>query len=300
MIKYCQGFQRVRNIVIMSNKKYSRVKLEEDSRDQMLPFTFDLKPSDLFMIDGKKGLDKMTELFPNCKLMGIDTETKPSFKKGMVFPVSIIQIAIRTVENREFVFVIDLKTLKSEKENMERLDLLLRGSLSDEKCIKVGQSLSQDFIGLRKHYPYMEAFKGVYPVLEANSFAPLLTPTLGQQLSLKLLVKLHLNCNLVKKEQMSDWNRRPLSPSQLHYAACDALVLLRLYDAMLCQVEETRKEFDVSTLFSRITNEMPAKRKKRKLNSDEAQQNQPLDIYAVNINAQSYSDEMSSEQSSLR
>jgi hypothetical protein len=44
--------------------------------------------------------------------------------------------------------------------------------------------------------------------------------------------------NLVKSHQCSSWGSRPLSDGQIHYAACDALVLIRLYDALCCEVEE--------------------------------------------------------------
>ena len=44
--------------------------------------------------------------------------------------------------------------------------------------------------------------------------------------------------NLVKSQQCSSWGTRPLSEGQIHYAACDALVLLRLYDALCGEVDE--------------------------------------------------------------
>jgi ribonuclease D len=42
-----------------------------------------------------------------------------------------------------------------------------------------------------------------------------------------------LGCQLDKTPQMSDWERRPLTAEQRHYAALDAHCLLELYELML-------------------------------------------------------------------
>ena len=56
--------------------------------------------------------------------------------------------------------------------------------------------------------------------------------------SLKFLTRQYLNSNLIKLQQCSSWGSRPLSDKQILYAATDALVLLRLYDAMLYEIED--------------------------------------------------------------
>ena len=52
------------------------------------------------------------------------------------------------------------------------------------------------------------------------------------------MYRIYLNFNLVKKQQLSNWAKRPLTEAQMKYAACDALVLLRLYDAMSFEIED--------------------------------------------------------------
>jgi len=48
--------------------------------------------------------------------------------------------------------------------------------------------------------------------------------------SLKAVARRELGQPVDKEEQCSDWTRRPLTPSQLAYAAVDAEILVRLYD----------------------------------------------------------------------
>jgi 3'-5' exonuclease len=57
---------------------------------------------------------------------------------------------------------------------------------------------------------------------------------------LKALCERHLQRILDKSEQMSEWGARPLSKSQLEYAAIDAEVLLDLYDILQQQHEVER------------------------------------------------------------
>jgi ribonuclease D len=50
--------------------------------------------------------------------------------------------------------------------------------------------------------------------------------------SLKKVCEHWLRLRMSKEEQCSDWNLRPLSATQIQYAALDAEVLLRLLPAM--------------------------------------------------------------------
>jgi hypothetical protein len=51
-------------------------------------------------------------------------------------------------------------------------------------------------------------------------------------LSLAAVAEQYLGKPLDKRSRMSDWERRPLTRAQLHYAAMDALVLVAIFEAM--------------------------------------------------------------------
>ena len=47
-----------------------------------------------FVISEPEKLDKIVKEIEQYKVVGFDTETRPSFKKGQVFQVSLLQLAI--------------------------------------------------------------------------------------------------------------------------------------------------------------------------------------------------------------
>jgi ribonuclease D len=51
--------------------------------------------------------------------------------------------------------------------------------------------------------------------------------------SLSFLCLKFLNRKLSKYEQRSNWNRRPLKKTQVHYAALDALACVLIYDKLI-------------------------------------------------------------------
>lgn len=57
--------------------------------------------------------------------------------------------------------------------------------------------------------------------------------------SLQSLVKRYMNIELEKKEQKSNWKRRPLSRSQLDYAHLDTLYLAELRERLIAELEES-------------------------------------------------------------
>jgi len=135
----------------MSGNNYLPISFQESLDDKMLPFTFDLSPERLHFIDRRtiaRKFQLMETQFKNCKMLGIDTETRPCFakkkEKRISHPTSLIQIAVRTVSNEEAVFVVDLLSIAQDMVVMEKLDELLLQSFLDPECVKVGQGLDHD------------------------------------------------------------------------------------------------------------------------------------------------------------
>ncbi len=51
--------------------------------------------------------------------------------------------------------------------------------------------------------------------------------------SLQKMVRIFLDKDMCKFEQISSWSKRPLKKTQLHYAGLDAVVVLAIYDKLM-------------------------------------------------------------------
>jgi len=73
--------------------------------------------------------------------------------------------------------------------------------------------------------------------LGATTVPVLVDPKQDTSLSLSFGAHFFLGKPLDKREQLSDWNTRPLSPAQVSYAALDAFCLLGMLDCMLVYLD---------------------------------------------------------------
>lgn len=162
-------------------------------------------------------VDNMQDFFREIRaiekqhILGFDTETKPSFKKGKINPTSLIQLA--TPERAWIVRV-------SRIGYPERLLRLL----SNEEIIKVGAGLNDDLRRLRSDFHFEPAgFLDLQQYVEAFRI---------EEKGLKKMSAIVLGKRISKSQQVSNWDAEPLTEAQLRYAATDAWICLEIYHAL--------------------------------------------------------------------
>lgn len=96
---------------------------------------------EIIIVDTEKKAKKAIKILRKQKIVGIDTETKPSFKKGQTNKVALLQIA---TTDQCFLFRLNLMDFPKSLANF----------LSRKATRKVGLALKDDFIGLNKHYNF--------------------------------------------------------------------------------------------------------------------------------------------------
>ncbi|MEO7991102.1 MAG: 3'-5' exonuclease [Chryseolinea sp.] len=159
-------------------------------------------------------LSKMLSEIEKHDVVGFDTETRPSFKKGQSFKVALIQLAIP-----EKVFLIRLHDTGLAEE--------LVSLFQNPNIIKAGVAIRDDIKFLQK----LKSF-------EPAGFVELATLSKASGLqveSVKKLAGLLLGFRISKSAQTSNWEAATLTEKQLEYAATDAWVCLEIYKKLSLQ-----------------------------------------------------------------
>jgi hypothetical protein len=234
------------NEVARNKQRLIDKKLKEEYNEALekkVVFIIDVPSSDFHLVQTTAGLRCFEQHLQHCIMAGIDTETLPMFIKGVADknPTALLQVAMRCQSEdviTDMVFIIDLYVLVQDSATHSLLSRLLQSLFSNENIIKLGQGLDLDIQELLDRYSsFIFGDNEVYSlasVLEISDMHDLYTTNEIQKVkvSLQRMTFDHLDMKLLKSKKLtlSNWHRRPLTPQQLQYAACDALVLLRLFD----------------------------------------------------------------------
>lgn len=172
-------------------------------------FAFDGK---IIVIQSESEAIRAVEALRHYPVLGIDTETRPAFQKGKSYKVALLQIA-----GEDLCFLFRL--------NEFGFSPCLVELLSDPSILKVGLSLHDDFLMLRRRN---ESFVPA-GYIELQDFAK----ELGiEDMSLQKLYANIFHKRISKNARLSNWEADVLSESQKVYAATDAVTCIQLYQEL--------------------------------------------------------------------
>ncbi len=163
------------------------------------------------VISEAEQLAKIVKEIVQQKVVGFDTETRPSFKKGQTFQVSLLQLAI---PNKVFLIRLNHTGVTAE----------LAGLFSNPKIIKAGVGIRDDLKALQKLTNFDPASCFDLSTLAKEA---------GLQVeSVKKLTALLLGFRISKSAQTSNWESITFTQKQIEYAATDAWVCLELFEKL--------------------------------------------------------------------
>lgn len=174
-------------------------------------------PGKIITVNSEREADKAVPFLLSKDILGLDTETRPSFKKGQQHKVSLLQVA---TEDICFLFRLNYIGMVTPVISL----------LSNTDVPMVGLSWHDDLAALQKR---MEFKPGLFIDIQD------IIGDIG--IEDKSLQKLYANIfkqKISKRQRLTNWDADVLSDKQMSYAATDAWACVRLYKEIL-KLKET-------------------------------------------------------------
>jgi len=166
---------------------------------------------EIVVVNSGENLQEIVDELLMQEVIGFDTETRPSFKRGQVFKPSLIQLC--TDEKTYLLQIQQIEDWSALKEVFEEPDIIKAG-VAIERDIRELQEIvdfePQGFVELATYSDDVG--------IDANGLRPLTAIVLGFRIS--------------KGAQTSNWAKADLTEQQILYAATDAWVGREMYLSM--------------------------------------------------------------------
>jgi len=175
--------------------------------------TFDTEEFDgrIFVVDTPKQAEDAVNYLSGFTGLGFDTETRPSFRKGNLNSVALIQLA---TDERCYLFRL----------NRIGFFLPLIQLLSDANILKIGLSLRDDFTTMSRRMKFTpQGFIDLQKIVPKYNISDT-----GLQKIYAILFKKRIS----KSQRLSNWEAEVLSDAQKKYAAIDAWACLKIYQKL--------------------------------------------------------------------
>lgn len=146
------------------------------------------------------------------KMIGFDTETRPSFKAGVTNKVALLQLSTPSR-----CYLIRLCRTK--------LHPAILKILSNKDIKKVGADVAGDIRSLHELRNFKE--RGFIDLQQMASYWGI------EEKSLRKMSALVLGQRVSKAQRLSNWESSTLTPQQQMYAATDAWVCIKIYEKLM-------------------------------------------------------------------
>ena len=202
----------------MITKLYN--KFDKKSISDLPRVTF---PGKIVVVLTESVAQKAVDFLLSADILGIDSETRPVFKKGQHHKVALLQVSTKDVC---FLFRLNLIGMPS---CIVRL-------LEDTTILKVGLSLHDDFMMLHQRRDFkIGRFIDLQNMVSEFGI---------EDLSLQKLYANLFHERITKRQQLSNWEAPILTEQQKIYAATDAWTCIQIYE----RLQELHKTHNYETV----------------------------------------------------
>ncbi len=215
---------RISGTMMTKNEKRKVLIKNSISKEKLNDLPLEYYKGEIVLVEDESGLLKAINEIKGEAVLGFDTETRPSFKKGVTNTISLIQL---TTEKSTYLIRLNKTGVNSK----------LTKLLADKSVLKVGVGIRDDIRGLQKLVDF-----------EPDGFLELQTMATDKGLkdfSLKKLAGILLKFRVSKRQRLSNWEADTLSQAQMVYAATDSWVALEIFKKL--STLDSSKVIDVET-----------------------------------------------------
>ena len=170
----------------------------------------------IIVVDDEQSLAEACEYLSRQSVLGFDTETRPSFRAGEINRVALLQLS--TYDRCYLIRLCRVKPVQRLLSILERSDIAKIGAdvAGDIRSLsRVRRFTPRGFIDLQSEVAKFG--------IADRSLRKMSAIVLGERVS--------------KAQRLSNWEAQTLTEQQRMYAATDAWICLKIYDALLSAAE---------------------------------------------------------------
>lgn len=211
---FCIFFRIFAPRLINPMKKVIYNKIDKRSISNLPKVLF---PGRIVVVTTENDADKAVDILLAQPILGVDTETRPAFKKGINHKVALLQVA-----THDICFLFRL--------NYTGITASILKLLEDTTVPKIGLSLHDDIMSMHRRADFRP---GNFIDLQKH------VGEIGiEDLSLQKLYANFFGQKISKAQRLSNWEADILTQQQKNYAATDAWACIMLYEE-LQKLEDT-------------------------------------------------------------
>ena len=166
---------------------------------------------EVIIVDEPSKIPDSIEYLSAQSVLGVDTETRPSFTRGVRYPTALVQVA-----TTERCYLFRLTHIGMPKP--------LADIFANPNICKVGLAFKDDLNGLRRRRDFQPA-----NCVDLQQIAP----NYGiQDLGLQKMFAICFGKKISKAQQLTNWESSHLTPEQARYASTDAWATLLIYNKL--------------------------------------------------------------------
>ena len=163
---------------------------------------------EVIVVDTPEKVEEAVEYLSKQNAIGVDTESRPSFTRGVHYPTALLQIA---TEERCYLFRLTHVGMPQA----------LADIFANPKITKVGLAFKDDIAGLRRRRDFkpancidLQTIVSKYGILD---------------MGLQKIFAICFGRKISKAQQLTNWENSHLTPDKARYASTDAWATLLIY-----------------------------------------------------------------------